>query len=457
MPVKIKAEPKVEPKADDHVAVDETVSADPQSMDVDLIKSGASDVEDDEEDEEVVREIDVYLSPELADQIYLMQFPLTQKSLGFPLAARVRPQHCMVELDHKTPDDIDTFGQYHMPARTYISHTVPVLTHMALGKLSDQEGAEGLHLVPLSRIAQMRPSFAHVDDATSNATSTTDEEIKRQQAEEAKVERKPLAFQKKESERAALARKSSYAYKKASEEDEIWQSLDVYGQGSTASLETFQKVVCPHPTKKLTVDPGKNPREGKDSLNKTYVRSLNYLPLASKGEDEISEKMDLTSVVTKLVGLMQQGWPIPYSLLRRQFQEPVTDKTLFVGLTSCAFLVRGNFILQSRFLPMSPAVTQARTFILFLLQTIEVVHRTRLEYVYKGDDDVNSEVILMLLNEVGKITAEGWTMKIEDGVEFVEKYPEAVTEHLQFWGNQVRRFSPLLERYRVDPVLIAEA
>jgi hypothetical protein len=440
MPVKIKAEPK----ANHHVVLDETVAAD-------LTRS----VDDDVDDEEVVREIDVYLSPELANQIYLMQFPLTQQKMGFLDAARVRPQHCMVELDHKTPDDADTFGQYHMPARTYNSHTVPVLTHMALGKLVDQEGAKGLHLVPLSRIAQMRPSFAHVDDATSNATSTTDEEIKRQQAEEVKLERKPLAFQKKETERAVLARKSSYAYKAASEEAEIWQPLDVHGQGSMASLETLQKVVCSHPNKKLLVDPGKNALQGKDSLNKTYVRSLNYLPLASRGEDETSEKMDLTSVVTKLVGLMLQGWPIPYSLLRKQFQEPVTDQTLFAGLASCAFLVRGNFILQSRFLPMPPAVTQARTFILFLLQTLEVVHRTRLEYVYEGDDDVNSEVILMLLNDVGKKTKQGWTMKIEDGVEFVAKYPEAILEHLKFWGNQVRRFSPLLERYRADPVLVA--
>lgn len=437
MPVKIKAESN----ADYHVAVDETVAAD-------LTRSGDDDVED----EEVVREIDVYLSPELANQIYLMQFPLTQQKMGFLDAARVRPQHCMVELDHRTPDDADTFGQFHMPARTYISHTVPVSTHMALGKLVDQEGVKGLHLVPLSRIAQMRPSFAHVDDATSNAMSTTDEEIKRQQAEEVKLERKPLAFQKKESERAVLARKSSYAYKVASEEAEIWQSLDVHGQGSTASLETLQKAVCPQPDKQLLVDPGKNPLEGKDSLNKTYVRSLNYLPLASRGENEMSEKMDLTSVVTKLVGLMLQGWPIPYSLLRKQFQEPLTDQTLFAGLSSCAFLVRGNFILQSRFLPMSPAVTQARTFILFLLQTLEVVHRTRLEYVYEGDDDVNAEVILMLLNQVGKKGEEGWTMKIEDGVEFVAQYPEAIMEHLKFWANQVRRFSPLLGRYRANPV-----
>eukprot|EP00980_Cylindrotheca_fusiformis_P014914 scaffold4070_cov104-Cylindrotheca_fusiformis.AAC.1 len=40
------------------------------------------------DEEEVVREIDVFLSPELAEQIHLIQFPLQSRALSSPESAR---------------------------------------------------------------------------------------------------------------------------------------------------------------------------------------------------------------------------------------------------------------------------------------------------------------------------------------------------------------------------------
>ena len=370
-----------------------------------------------------------------------------------------------------TPNDTGNYGHYHhLTVRTFSSHTIPVSTHMAVGKLvvTDHEsnGGDGdrrreeLHLIPLSRITQMRPSFTHVDDAMSNTTSTTDDELKRERAEAAKMDRKPVGFQKKESERAALARKSSFAYKKSSEDEEMWQPLQVHLVKSVESREALLKVFCPHPEQSLLTVSGKNEvNSGKNEANMnknlrawngSYVQSLNYLPLVQKkyaGE----EPTDLTSVVTKLVGLMQQGWPIPYSLLRKQYTPSlVSDQTLFVALSSCAVNVRGNFVLQSRLLPLHPAVANARTFILFLLQTMEVVHRSRLDYVYNGDAEVTEEVILMLLEQVAQKSPMGWKLKVDDDINFAKKYPDTMLTYLQFWASQLRRFGPLLERYRAD-------
>jgi len=39
-------------------------------------------------EDEVVREIDVFLSPELAQQIYLVQYPLQHDDVTTPLSAR---------------------------------------------------------------------------------------------------------------------------------------------------------------------------------------------------------------------------------------------------------------------------------------------------------------------------------------------------------------------------------
>jgi DNA-directed RNA polymerase-3 subunit RPC5 len=406
--------------------------------------------DDDQEEDEIAREIDVFLSPELASQMYLMQFPLQQRALSLPEAARVKSRHQLMELDYQTPENIQEFGQYHMPSRTYTSHTIPVSTHLALGKMINEPGAVGLHLVPLTHITQMRPTFHHVDEAMSTATKTADDELKREKAEAAKIERKPLAFQKKESERAAIARKSSYAYKKASEESEPWHSLQVHEEGSAASNEVLKKMVCPRPHQHLLVNPA-NEQGDESSSHNLYVHSLNYLPVVHTGGQEREDRdQGMESICTKLVGLLHRGWPVPFSLIRNQFPESVSNETIFTALESCTFMIRGNYILQSRLLSLAPAVAQARTFILFLFQAMDMVYRSRLDQVYEGNEEVTLESIKMLLRQVGQKTSGGWKLKVEDDIDFAQAHPETVLKHLEFWGKQVARFGPLLQRYQAD-------
>jgi DNA-directed RNA polymerase-3 subunit RPC5 len=467
MSARVKSEPVVDDEPVVTTTQPPTVVAS-SNDDVDMMMDMQEEDDDEEEEEdEIVREMDVFLSPELSNQLYLVQFPLQKprQHSSPPDVARLRPHHSMMELEYRTPVDIENFGQYHLPTRTYTSHTIPVLTHMALAKVlpNTTNGNDELHLIPLSRITQMRPSFAHVDEATTVHTSTDEEDAlqKQQQSDAQKMERKPLGFQKKESERQALARKSSYGYKKISEESELWVSLEVHDIGSPDADEALQRVGLPDPQKdNLLVADGKTNNNDDQPLvlkNTTYVQTLNYLPPAAKAapqeaqqlpEDGTANDAVVTNACTKLVQLMYLGWPIPFSILRARFPKSTTDQTLFMALGSCAVLVRGNFILQSRLLPMPPAVAQARTFVLFLLQTMEVVYRSRLEHVFEGDDDVNSEALLMLLQQVGTRTQDGWRLKVADDVNLAEQYPTIVLTHLQFWGNQVRRFGPLLERYR---------
>ena len=72
---------------------------------------------------------------------------------------------------------------------------------------------DALHLLPLTHINHMRPSFRHVDEQQE-----ADDNIEAAEpAEEQSPEKKPVIFQRKESERTAMARKSSYAFKRASD------------------------------------------------------------------------------------------------------------------------------------------------------------------------------------------------------------------------------------------------
>ena len=454
-----------------------------------------------DDDDEIVREIPVFLSQELSSQLQLVQFPLQQRQNQLfpngPDAVRVKPRHCMMEIDFPTPGNIQYNGMYHMPSRTFASQTIPVSTHMALGKMVEMETngkkSMGLHLVPLSRMMQMRPIFSHIDEAAEASTATTEDELKQQQQEpQNNNERKSVTFRKKESERQELARKSSYGYKKASEDAEGWHSLEVYDEASLQANLVLDKVACPveHQSNNLLDVEGleksnyasaSNKKIQGTSLNATYLNTLNYLPPREDSGAQDMGKLDISDnnnqgednlalVVSKLVKLMRLGVPIPFSLLRTEFPEPtakgggISDTSLCVALGSCAVLVRGNWCLNSKLLAYPKAMTQARTFLLCLFQSMGVVHRERLMKVFekegdektsaeddaKDDDRVTSEVIEMLLEQLGEKASDGWVLKVADDLRFTEEHPQTTLVHLQYWAKQIELFRPMIETYRSD-------
>lgn len=399
-------------------------------------------------DDEIVREIDVYLSPALAPRLYLMQFPQQHRSVSLPQAARIKPRHGLLELDQAVPRSQcarqDMSDAINFPHRTHVSHSIPVSTHMALGKL---EGA-ALHLVPLTHITQMRPDFNHIDEAMYPTLDPLGGDNNMDE-ESAKLEKKPLMFQKKESERAALARQNSYAYKKATEEAEEWQYLDVQGPGTLAYAQVQQTVACPSPQTSLAHVQQQQPNEDASSA---FVHSLNYLATTSGQETgTVSERAmdggDLKEICKKLIGLLYRGWPVPYSVLRARFSPSVDNLNILTALSSCAVLVRGNFVLQSRYMSLSAPIQHARTFILYLIQTFGSVQRFRLDHAYWGDTVVTPEVVHMLLQQVAEKRLNGWISKLGDNVGFYQSFPEQTQIHLQYWERQASRFASLVEKY----------
>jgi DNA-directed RNA polymerase-3 subunit RPC5 len=416
----------------------------------------------DEEEDEVVREIDVYISPDLQSQLHLMQFPLQYREVPLPDAARVRPRHGMVELDQRIPSNTGTDGGYDMPSRTHVSHTIPVSTHMALGKLEYRDPTSrkaALHLIPLSHITQMRPSFSHVDessatDASATAVDADLEEESEQQQQEIPKRKQPLMFQKKETERAAMARKSSHAYKKTSQDSEPWQELAVQDRTSLSYRRMQSAIPCPTPNKELVMI-----QEVNTDPSSSFVKSLNYLPESfaenvhdvDQPDRSTASRAKLISAIAQLsvdlTKLLHRGFPVPYAVIRAQFPS-VGEQDLLTALSSCAVLVRGNFVLQSRLLQMpSPRMVQARTFILYLLQTLGLVQRSRLDFVFRDDESISAEFLLVLLRQVADKTTNGWKLKIDDDIKFCEAFPELAQLHSQYWERQAIRFKAEMMDY----------
>jgi DNA-directed RNA polymerase-3 subunit RPC5 len=421
---------------------------------VQVVKS--MNLDNDEEDDEVVREIDVYLSPALTSQIHLLQYPLQHASVhtSQPAEVRIKPRHGMLELDQpimQRGQEIGTEGTYpHMTQRTFESHIIPIHTHMCMGRMETLEGDEkaSMHLIPLKHISQMRPSFAHV---TADDTPDEDEEDEMTEADAAAAatKKKPLVFQRKESDRAASIRKSSYAFKKASEDSEEWQELAVRNVRSDEYKRIMEQAVCPNPEDSIWGEIKRKPHEPVFGVpNVEYVQSLNYLP---PDVDEAAlptiPGQELAATVTRLTALMVRGWPIPFSIIRPHFSE-VIEPDLFTALSVSAVMIRGNFCLHSKYVAIPKALQRARTFMLYLLQTEGMIHRSRLDAVYKDVTQVRTEQLLALLQQICRQGTRGWTLKIEDDITFVVAHQDQANLHQQYWNRQVLRFSSELTLYR---------
>ena len=574
--VRVKKEPAVAVETQDDMQVEDNHSQ-PENSNIHS-----------DDDDEIVREMDVYLSPQLSHSLHLLQFPLQQfpfhsEAQGTvhsrpeePLlaAARYKPRHNMLELDQPIPSTefMEQQGLKYLQQRTYASHTVPVTTHMAVGKLipdhpntTDDDDNDhhhpklSLHLIPIHHITQMRPTFTHIDQDDPNNTTLEEEQAlaaataAQNTADGKEAVRKPLMFQKKESERAATARKSSYAYKKSSEEAEEWMPLEIMiggqqmggggggGGDDDDEWDLLQnQIACPRELRDQTVlDVAATPtgegdvdameeileggRDVKLSSSKAitlsaYVRSLDYMPCpggtydrgpvipsskdagsngdVAAGEDDEdaeggrpamflvdwkqngwdeNEKLELPAIVAHVTTFLCGGWPIPFASLKETLPPSVSEKDVLTALSSCAVMVSGNYVIQSRLLQLPKRVTKARTFMLLLLQSLGIIRRGRLDCALGiqntsnvngisgvkkeaghennenilPDSDLTEESIFMILNQMARKTPDGWVLKVEKDAQFLATFPENTELHMQYWGRQMIRFQDHLQRYAV--------
>ena len=482
---------------------------------------------DGEQVDEVVREIDVYLSPELSAQLHLMQFPLqaatrtASREMAHPGAAKIKPQHAALQLEYPFEDGMNAPTNRR---RLFDSYHVPVVTHMALGRF-DASGSV-LHLVPLSNVVQMRPSMDHIqaqDESEPEAVAVAGQSMDT-------VDSTKLMFHRPESEKSITSRRSSYAYYQAAKAAEPWIDLTVQA-GSAAP--NYGLHIPSHSWKHEDVD--NNNTQHCHDVTASYVKTLNYIPQAipsTRGEraapsvvstssntiveeftvpyhslndmdtfttpsytlqqPQLQEdgshtskstlptsnrfthahttissntqvtvtpiiptwKKDLTTIVTNL--LQGPGTPIPYLVIRSRFpmiSSHLSDEDLLEAVSSCAVMVRGNFLLKSSLLPMSnPRVCDARDLILLLIHKYGFVHREIIIQVLCANTvntnvQVSSNALHGILTSVGRKTRNGVELKVDDDT-FVETYyPHIAALHTHHWARKEERMLTLVQQY----------
>lgn len=241
--------------------------------------------ENDDSDDEVLHEIDVYLSKTLANNIYVLQYPIRPVERPYDeakyLCARIKPQDKKLEIEMELNPfnnnyskakgeqfavNVDGKQGMHMPINpkqqkeqpkyyrsNMMDKTVFTSSNGALGQMNQLYHLgilkeNKLHLTPVQSVLQMRPSFEHFDiyekkvkDA-KEAQGDKDYSTEEDDGEADKAELVTLKYS------------SSYASNIKTEPEQNWIPLKFLNINEAESTVTRESLYCKNLENTLDLD-----------------------------------------------------------------------------------------------------------------------------------------------------------------------------------------------------------
>jgi DNA-directed RNA polymerase III subunit RPC5 len=414
-------------------------------------------------DDPVIRELDVYVSQDLLNHLYLLQYPMRpmERPLETPVAAKIKPQNHKLEIKHSIVQsgknyDTNVPQLLLLKEQTHGGTRVAPVTNYAIGIVRENE----LHLTPVHAIMQMRPMFKHVNEAARRETEDMDDGT---QAEDAPKE---VMFKKKESERATEARQRSYAHKKSQEEAEQWVELAVKDPESDTAKQEFEQMYCSQQQRRIKF------REG----TRAYLAGLDHLcdkarPPMPPGDGDAMSPFDVSEAEAAMAASTLDpsayfDQPLPVAqlsahkgvhaikaylrtayVLSHAMLKEVTgvqdDDAVVHELRGHAVLVRGNWVLSTHVLHKGDArATTARDLLLLLLHRHGAVNRVTLQNAL----DLQPNYTKGILEQVAALdrVAKWWHPQLADGVDFALLRPNDCALAEQYWDKKEQELTAKL-------------
>lgn len=424
---------------------------------------------DDEEDDPVVAEVDVYLAQTLADNLYLFQYPVRPADLSYDniphIGARIKPEQKKVEVELSINTNS---SNYYGPRGEQIAHDVDGSTPSSASEAKDsfftsdkmdkqvltsslatqdvsrytvgvlREGE--LHLTPIHGALQLRPSFEYLNKGEANVrqnTSLTEEGDSQDEEDEAK----PLTvkFARPETERAKAQRLSSFKYLEKKKAEESWKNVQFYGPQDYVAEAEHKLLYC----------------QAMDSESLEFqVNARDYLKLLTpSASQEESSKPHLPNNVLSMTQLKTMDLPdqvkallinakvISFSQLCRLLSPVAKEATVLKCIQQYAVLVQGCWVVKSELLypegsisPSSGVVAdilcKGRDYLMWRFNQSRVVVRKDIKSVTK----LPSEDIKEMLDQMARMKiAMGWEFVLPYDVEFVQKHPDVYKQQLTLW------------------------
>ncbi|XP_068672211.1 DNA-directed RNA polymerase III subunit RPC5-like isoform X1 [Montipora foliosa] len=422
---------------------------------------------DDEEDDPVVAEVDVYLAQALAENLYLFQYPIRPADITYDniphMGARIKPEQQKVEVELSINTNS---SNYYVPRGEQIAHDVDAsapglasgesfFTSNLMDKqvLTSSLAAEDvgcytvgilrqgeLHLTPLHGALQLRPSFEYLNKGEANTrqnASLTEEGDSQDEEDEAKAV--TVKFARPETEKAKAQRLSSFKYLEKKKAEEPWTNVQFFNPQDRAAETELGLLFC---------------RELELYSPEFQVNSRDYLKLLTPSDSkEESSKPHLPNNVLSMTqlktmdlqdqvkALLINAKVISFSQLCRLLSPPTKEATVLKCVQQYAVLVQGCWVVKSELLypegSISPnsgiaadILCKGRDYLMWRFNQNRVVVRKDIKSVTK----LPSEDIKEMLDQMSRMkVAMGWEFFLPNDVEFIQKHPDVYKQQQALW------------------------
>ncbi|KAI3957684.1 hypothetical protein MKW92_013827 [Papaver armeniacum] len=424
-----KSEPLIVPKSEV-----EAFKSDVQLKQVEVISKEELKVEpmevdknpkEDEEDE-VVREIDVFFNPSPIDadtQLYVLQYPLRPSWRPYDMdqkcqKVRFKPKEVQVEIDlsldlgENYDDNVD--DHLRITKQTLVSKKVPLTKGCAVGVLVGNQ----LHLNPVNTVVQLRPSMEHVIPGGMKNKNSVEVMVKSE-----KTTGGPMPSRT----RGNLVRPLNGQDTKV---DEPWVSLEYHGIDSIFSSRFRQQMTSDESTPiQFSMNPYNYvnalcpPAPIDDDGRKFLLRRLCLsLPLKEKFKKWFVEG----DQVSRFVSLKYLAPDDPEDIVLQEIQQH-------------ANLVQGLWVCKTNLFPLKGAEMVARDKILCLFSKTDRIPDEILEKILEElgchNKDVKKAVAeaAMASIAVHRDKCRDWKFKFPRDISFFKDHPEIVKEQEHLW------------------------
>ncbi|XP_063699538.1 DNA-directed RNA polymerase III subunit RPC5 [Culicoides brevitarsis] len=421
--------------------------------------------------DEIIETIPVFLSKTLANQLHVLQYPVVNQNCNFdkshvvnscvkPLTQQVKIDFALNTASHNYDafkgdqlaiaadgrnrsknDPKPTFRSGRMDKQSYVSSVaMPEVDRFCVGIIKDGE----MYVTPVKGIYQMRPSFSYFDKQDKRAKADKRAEDG-DMADEEETKQVTVKFARNESEKVKKAREKSYNYISRMGAEEPWcETLWHPASSEMANMEQQKLLMTGTSFTSDTLNMAS--KEYVDHLIGHETTQEDSKALAALSKVISNRKAKSLPLVDQLKNLLINAKMVPFHVIQSRVTETNTEKLLRV-LQTVGTLLRGNWVVQSEHLYPENSVSsvngvpaalmvRAREYVLYKFSYQTQLNRPEVQ----AKTQLPPEEAKQVLESVAKLTGKVWELIQREDRAFSQKYPELVQRQQLYWDAKAESF-----------------
>ncbi|EFN82038.1 DNA-directed RNA polymerase III subunit RPC5 [Harpegnathos saltator] len=408
------------------------------------------------EDDPVVKEIPVFLSKTLGDNLFLLQYTTYPMKDGYEIAtvlkSSIKPDNQEIQLELEVDIDNSNYDsskgvQLALNAKNESKKNENIFDSDLLDKtiLSSKRALTDcsnyaigifqkneLHITPLEGFVEMQPQFPYLEKSDKRAKDEAKASGEDSDEEEENAAPVKVTFARHKPDHIKKIQEQSFQHNSKKNQQECCIRTTYVAMHETPAQLTQTEMLCPSPD--VTVNSlNLSPQEYLELLTNGWRKPQNY--------PQSFEHVKTLLLQEQITSIMKDARIMSYKNLRAILPPEHTTTDVLSYLQKTAVLVRGNWVVKSELIYPKDFTSsengipgelmcKARDYVLLCFTDHSYIKRDKVLSIVKLPLAEVTEIFEKLAVKDG---SEGWKLILSPDWEFCDRYPELVERQQMFW------------------------